>query len=147
MPDVQPPRPLFLDTGALYARFDPADAHHDAAQDVFERIRANDLAFRPLYTSRYVLSELVTLLTRHVSHGAATRALSAVRSSEWIRVLDLTDRLFDRTCEEFERYDDHEISFVDHTSAVLAAEHEIEHVFAFDSDFETLGLRRVPDSL
>ena len=32
----------------------------------------------------------------------------------------------------------------DHTGAVLAREYEIEHIFAFNRDFTTLGLTRVP---
>lgn len=32
----------------------------------------------------------------------------------------------------------------DHTSAVLARESEIENIFAFDSDFSTMGFKRVP---
>jgi uncharacterized protein len=54
------------------------------------------------------------------------------------------DLLFDLVVVKFERYDNQQISFVDHTSAVLAREYEIEHIFAFDRDFTTLGLTRVP---
>jgi predicted nucleic acid-binding protein len=46
--------------------------------------------------------------------------------------------------DEFARYDHHQISFIDRTSAVLARELDIERVFAFDSDFATLGFTRVP---
>ena len=41
-------------------------------------------------------------------------------------------------------YDDQEISFVDHTTSVLADERDIDHIFAFDSDFRTLGFSLVP---
>jgi len=145
MPDA--PQPLLLDTGALYARFDPDDANHERAQATFEKIRTNEFRFRPLYTSRYVFSELATLLQRRVPHDETVRALNSIRSSEQIQILTLDDDHFDAVCEAFEQYDDQDISFVDHTTAVLADQHEIEHVFAFDSDFSTLGLTRVPDDL
>lgn len=45
---------------------------------------------------------------------------------------------------EFDRYDDQEITLVDHLTALLAAEYDTEYVFAFDKDFATLGLTRVP---
>jgi predicted nucleic acid-binding protein len=145
MPDA--PQPLLLDTGALYARLDPADVNHDRAQATFENIRTGELGFRPLYTSRYVLSELATLAQRQLSHAEAVRSLDAIRSSDQIRILTLGDDHFDAVCEAFGRYDDQGISFVDHTTAVLADRYEIEHVFAFDSDFSTLGLTRVPVDL
>lgn len=43
-----------------------------------------------------------------------------------------------------ERYDDRQISFIDRLNAVLAREYDIDHIFAFDRDFSTLGLARVP---
>lgn len=144
MSELRPPQPLFLDTGALYARFDAADERHASAQRLFERIRSGERRFRPLYTSRFVIGELATLLERKTTHSDAGRAVNAIRKSETILILDLTDEGFERTCESFAKYDDQSISFVDHTTAVLAAEYEIEHVFAFDSDFETLGLTTVP---
>ena len=45
---------------------------------------------------------------------------------------------------QFGEYDDQEISFVDHTTAILADERDVGHVFAFDSDFRTLGFSVVP---
>ncbi|MCL9814074.1 type II toxin-antitoxin system VapC family toxin [Natranaeroarchaeum aerophilus] len=145
MSEPRPPRPLFLDTGALYARFDADDERHGRAQRLFERIRSGKRRFRPLYTSRFVIGELATLLERKTTHADAVRAVNAIRESEAILILDLSDEGFDRTCESFAKYDDQSISFVDHTTAILAAKYEIEHVFAFDSDFETLGLTTVPE--
>lgn len=112
---------------------------------MFDGIRSGEYAYRPLYTSRYVLSELVTLLNQRVSHGEAVRVLRTIRDSESFTVLTLDEGLFDSACERFETYDDQQISFVDHTSAVLADHHDINHVFTFDStDFSTLGFTVVP---
>ncbi|MFC7079290.1 hypothetical protein [Halorussus caseinilyticus] len=55
--------------------------------------------------------------------------------------------MFDAACEEFARYDDHQISFVDHTSSGLADRHDIDHIFAFDSDFRTFDFTLVPDDV
>ena len=52
---------------------------------------------------------------------------------------------FDAATTEFNRYDDHDISLVDHLTGVLAAERDVDHVFAFDGDFRTLGFTVVPD--
>jgi predicted nucleic acid-binding protein len=78
--------PLFVDTGAFYARADADDNHHDTATRVFEGIRSGEVAYRPLYTSQAVLSELATLLLYKLGHDYAVRALSSIRESESFNV-------------------------------------------------------------
>lgn len=139
------PRPLFVDTAAFFARFNERATEHDRARDVFQGIRSGDLQYDPLFTSRYVLSELATLLLRKVSHLAAVEAVATIRRADSFNVLPVGEDLFDRTCVQFRDYDDQQISFVDHSSAVLADDHGIEHVFTFDRrDFRTLGFTVVP---
>lgn len=138
------PVPLFVDTSAFVAAFDEDDDHHDAANAVLMGIRDGDLPYGPVFTSRYVLSETATTILFGAGHREAVEALAAVRSSSTVNVLEVESELFDRTADRFEQYDDQTISFVDHMNAVLAGEYDTEHVFAFDGDFATLGLVRVP---
>jgi len=140
------PQPLFIDTAAFFARFNERAAEHDRARGVFEGIRSGNINFNPLFTSRYVLSELATLLLRKVGHRAAVNALSAIRAATSFNVLPVATDSFNATCEQFATYDDQTISFVDHTSAVLAEQRDIDHIFTFDQrDFRTLGFTVVPD--
>jgi predicted nucleic acid-binding protein len=60
-------------------------------------------------------------------------------------VIPLGRAAFDATADRFTTYDDQEISFVDHSTAVLADERDVSHVFAFDGDFRTLGFTVVPE--
>ncbi|MFC6964996.1 type II toxin-antitoxin system VapC family toxin [Halocatena marina] len=136
--------PLFIDTGGLYAVFDEDDAEHARAQAVFDAIRAGELAYRPIYMSAHTLSELVTLILARTGTAVAAEVLQTVRTSPNVTVLHPDAVAFDAACEQFEQYDDHDISLVDHLTGVLADERNVEHVFAFDSDFATLGLTRVP---
>ena len=141
----QPPVPLFIDTGAFFARFNERAAEHDRARAVFQGIRDGELQYGPLVTSRYVLSEFATLMRRTVGHPPAVNALEMIRSAESINVLPLGSGAFDRTCERFARYDARRISFVDHSSGVLADDYDIEHIFTFGTDdFHTLGFVVVP---
>ena len=138
--------PLFVDTAAFFARFNERAAEHDRASAVFQAIRTGDLQYDPLFTSRYVISELATLMLRKVGHRPAITALTTIRESNSFNVLPVGGDAFDRTCEQFAHYDDQRISFVDHSSAVLADDHGIECVFTFDrADFRTLGFTVVPD--
>lgn len=137
--------PLFIDTGAFYARADRDDHHHETAVETFEAIRSGKLPYRPLYTSQFVLSELATLLLYKCGHDVAARTLTSIRESESFVVLSVDESTFAVTADQFVEYDDQQISFVDHTTAVLAAERDVDYVFAFDSDFRTLGFSLLPE--
>ncbi len=138
------PRPLFVDTNAFVAVFDTDDAHHEAANAVLDGIRDGDLAYGPIFTSRYVLSETATVLLYGVGHREAVDALATIRASGTFNILDVTAPIFDRTADQFAQYDDQRISFVDHLNGILCEQFDIEHIFAFEADFQTLGLTRVP---
>ena len=145
---VTTPEPLFIDTAAFFARFNERAAEHERSTAVFDGIRSGDLQFDPLFTSRCVLSELATLMLRKVGHRAAVNALDTIRKASTFNVLPVGGSAFDRSCERFAEYDDQQISFVDHSSAVLAVDRGIDHVFTFDrSDFRTLGFTVVPDNI
>lgn len=136
--------PLFVDTSAFVAAFDEDDAHHEAADAVLEGIRTESLPYGPVVTSRHVLSETATTILFGAGHREAVEALATIRESSTVNVLEVGSELFARTVTQFEQYDDQTISFVDHMNAVLAEEYDVEHVFAFDGNFATLGLVRVP---
>lgn len=137
--------PLFVDTGAFYARFDASASRHDRADAVFEAIGTGEYPYHPVYTSTYVLDELVTLVLSHRDHAAAVAALDRVRNSAVV-IVHPDEAGFRATSEQFTRYDDQDISFTDHMSGVLAADLDVEHVFTFDADhFRTLGFTVVPD--
>lgn len=138
------PRPLFVDTNAFVALFNEDDIHYDRANAVIDGIRDGDLPYGPVFTSRYVLSETATTLLYGVGHREAVEALTTIRESSTLNLLDVTEPIFDRTAEQFAAYDDQQISFVDHLDSVLSDEFDIEHIFAFEEDFRTLGLTRVP---
>ena len=139
--------PIFIDTGAFYARADADDSHHETAARLFEGIRSGDIAYRPLFTSQFVLSELATLALYKLGHQDAIRALNAIRESDSINVLPVESRIFAAASDQFVEYDDQEISFVDHTTSILAEERDIDHIFAFDGDFQTLGFTVVPGDI
>ena len=136
--------PLFIDTGAFFAYYNERDKHHKTACSIFQAIRTGDLAYAPLYTTRFVLAELATLLLYKVDHTTATRALGDILAAGSFNVVQADRVAFADARDEFDRYDDHEITLVDHLTGVLADERAVECIFAFDSDFATLGFTRVP---
>jgi len=139
--------PLFVDTGAFYARADSDDANHETAVAAFDAIRSGAATYRPLYTSHAVLSELATLLLYKLGHDHAVRTLTAIRDSASFTVVPVDRPTFEAAAEQFAAYDDQAISFVDHTTAVIADERDVSHVFAFDNDFRTLEFGLVPEDV
>ena len=136
--------PLFVDTGAFFAHFVADAPRHDRARTVMRQISSGVLRFSPLYTTGHVLGELATVLLRKVGHEQALQAVRRIRESESVAVLHPDTGTVDTVVEEFARFDDQQISFVDHLTAVLANEHGVDQVSAFDSDFRTLGFTLVP---
>jgi predicted nucleic acid-binding protein len=113
---------------------------------VADAIQAGDLPYRPLYTTGYILAELVTLGLARANYTLAATALRRVRASPSVTVLHPDEPMFAAVCDELYRDDDQDISLVDHATGVLADERDVEHVFTFDpEDFRTLGFTVVPD--
>ncbi|MFB6183647.1 MAG: type II toxin-antitoxin system VapC family toxin [Haloarculaceae archaeon] len=139
--------PLFVDTGAFFAHFVENAPRHSRARAVMDAIRDGDLRFRTIYTTGYVLGELTTLLLRKKNHEKAMDTLQRIRESPAVTVLHPNEAQFEAVCSQFGRFDDQQISFVDHATGVLADEVDADYVFAFDSDFRTLGFSLVPDDV
>jgi uncharacterized protein len=92
-----------------------------------------------------MLDELATLVLSHRDHTAALEALDRVRQSA-VTIVYPDEADFDAAYEQFRRYDNHEISFTDHMSGVLAMDQNVDYIFTFDSNyFRTLGFTVVPD--
>ena len=99
-------KPLLVDTNAFVALFDTDDSHHVAANAVLDDIREGELAYGSMFTNRYVLSETATVLLYGVGHREAVAALTTIRASSTFNILDVTEAIFDRTADQFARYDD-----------------------------------------
>lgn len=136
--------PLFVDTSAWYAIFDEDAAEHTRATAVREAILSGDRQYRPIYTTSHVLGELATLLLRY-SHDITSRALDQIRNSPNVTVIHPDRVVFDAAVTQFDRYDDQAISLVDHITGMLADERDVDRIFAFDSDFRTLGFTLIPE--
>lgn len=136
---------LFVDTSAFYARLDERDQNHARARAVFDAIETGDLVYRPLYTTGYVLGELVALTLVRADRALAADVLDRIRTSPGVEIIHPDASAFATACDEFHRYDDQDVSLVDHLTGVLAGDFGVDRVFTFDADhFRTLGFTVVP---
>ena len=125
--------PVFVDTGAWFARFVPSDADHAAARGWFEQNR------QPLVTTDYVLDELMTLLR---IRGEFQRALEiappllkgGICELEWVTPADVQG-----AWQVFSGYRDKGWSFTDCVSRVVMDRLGITTAIAFDDHFRQFG--------
>ncbi|MDI7246493.1 MAG: hypothetical protein QME92_03335 [Bacillota bacterium] len=133
---------VFADTGAWIALLVESDVNHTKARSALSRFLAEHAL---VVTSNYVIDETVTWLRYHVSHKAAVafhETLTEAQAAHGLRVAWVSERIEGEAWNIFLRYSDHELSFTDCTSAVIARELGLL-VWAYDRDFTTLGFQLV----
>lgn len=135
---------LFIDTSAFVALEDLEDKEHKNALDYREKIKREETSFRALYTSNYILDEVLTVLRLKLGHRAAVAFGENVRRSKILRRLRVKPDVEDKAWKIFKKYDDKDFSFTDCTSFALMEQEAISTVFAFDEHFQQYGFQMVP---
>ncbi|MBI2217767.1 MAG: PIN domain-containing protein [Candidatus Rokubacteria bacterium] len=132
---------VFVDTGAWFAVQVVDDAHHATAR---ETLPALVDAAPSLVTSNLVIGETYTLLRLTKGYREARRFLDTLAQSPKLERLFVTEPLERQAYEILHRYADHPFSFVDATSFAAMRQQRIQHAFAFDVHFRTVGFSRIP---
>ena len=136
---------MFVDTSAFVALFHERDQRSAEARAFFAGVRDGRLRARPIYTSEYVVDELVTTLLGRVGHDRASRALEALRETSLVNVLHVDGSTYELAVDRFLAYDDHDLSFTDHVIGVQALDRGVDLVVSFDQEFAALGLSTLPE--
>lgn len=125
--------PVFVDTSAWYALFNPTDPDHEVARHWYE------LCSQPLITTDFVFDELMTLLRTRAAFHKAVHAGSELLSDPTITLVRITPEDFQSAWRIFQQYEDKVWSFTDCTSRVVMDRLGVEQAFAFDDDFRQFG--------
>jgi uncharacterized protein len=125
--------PIFVDTGAWFARFVPSDRDHPAARAWFEQNN------HPLITTDYVIDELLTVLKMRNEYERALLVGTAMFNGEvcdleWVSQADVRNGW-----QVFSSYRDKGWSFTDCVSRVVVERLRISTAFAFDEHFRQFG--------
>jgi len=133
--------PTFVDTWGWVALGNRRDAHHDSVTGLFRTFQSDGI---PIYTSDYVLDELITLLFRRESYDRAAQfmeTLLAAREAHELTVDRITSPCFDAAWELRKRFQDKPcISFTDLCSMAIMLERGISQVITDDDHFLHVGL-------
>ena len=112
--------------------------------DFRERIRKNQTAFRTLYTSNYVVDEVLTLLKRRCGVEVAVSFRDDLERSGLVRILWVERADEGKAWNLFRTHLDKGYSFTDCTSFALMESYSIRNVFCFDNHFRQFGLNTFP---
>lgn len=141
---------LFIDTGVFYAQSDRDASRHSTANEAFRAVLSGEHG--RLYTSDYVFNETVTLTRKRTGRfeyakQVGDRILGDGDFPAAIEIINVSDELFDRSLETFERYNDHDLSFTDASIIALVQDQSIDAVLAFDDDFDGIVPRIDPGKI
>ena len=119
---------VFVDTSALYALLDEADANHPAAADAFRRLRGSELV-----THAYVVVETLALIGRRLGWDATQGFIDYLLPVIEVRPVD--DALHRAALMAYRESGSSQVSFVDRVSFAFMRASRLRMAFAFDDDF------------
>jgi len=123
-----------VDTGVLVGMVDNDDERHDVAMEIVRGMDHGDLP-----TSRvtnYILLETLNWIHNRKRQAKAVETYERLNQSAGFEVLHAAQKDFLRAVELFETYDG--LSFGDATIAAYMQREEIEYLYSFNDDFDTL---------
>lgn len=132
---------IFVDTGALLARYVAADQFHAKAVFAWERL-AEDR--QRCFTSNFVLNETFTLLARRTGYPFAAQRARNMLDSGTLRILRPGPEQEREAVELLAKYADQKVGFTDCLSFVLMREARVRRAFSFDRHFEDAGFELWP---
>ena len=132
---------IFIDTGALVARYVPRDEHHGSAKRRWLEVERDRVR---CFTSNSVLDETFTLLGRRASYAFAAERARSLLASTALTILrpDAADEL--KAVDLFSKFADQKVSFTDCVSFALMRRHDLNRAFTFDRHFADAGFEVVP---
>lgn len=140
-------RSVFIDTWGWIALGHRSDPRHTEVSQFYQALRTNNAL---IYTSDYVLDEVVTLLfRREVFHEALrfVEGILAAATQGYLSMERITPERFMTAWDLRLRFKDKpQISFTDLTSMAVMSECRIKQVLTEDKHFFEvgMGLQRVP---
>lgn len=124
---------VFVDTSAWYAYFDKADISHQKAVKFF-RLK------HELVTSNIVIHETIALCTRRLTFSVAKKIGQFLFNSGLVSIITSTLTDEKKAWQFFIRQKSAKASFVDVNNKIIMQKMYMKHIFAFDDDFNKLGL-------
>ena len=129
-----------IDTGVLVSMADSDDEHHDVAMRIVRGIDHGDLPTARV--TDYVALETLNWIHSRKRHETAVETYERLNQSAGFEVLHAAQKDFAKAVNLFQTYAG--LSFGDATIVAYMQREEIEHLYSFDDDFDTIqGITRL----
>jgi predicted nucleic acid-binding protein len=127
---------VFVDTSALYALLDEADAHHAEASDLLRRLAGTELV-----THAFVVVKASALVGHRLPWVASQRLIDGILPVIDVEAVDAD--LYETAVASYRRSESARVSLVDHASFALMRSLGIRRAFAYDDDFAREGFELI----
>lgn len=133
----------FVDTGFWKALVDSHDEFHSKARDFWEMAEVGDSHF---VTSQMVFAETVTLLRMRQGPGSKTARIwgDTILVSPRTTIVEIDQKIFEKSWAMFKKFDDKQFSFVDCSSFQIMKDLKLREALTFDRHFEQAGFVMLP---
>jgi predicted nucleic acid-binding protein len=136
---------ILVDTDAFVALAREDDSNHTRALDTIHRLKEEKAQ---LFTSNYVFSEAVTVISQRVGHEDALNFIQLMRSPlSPFTIQRVNEEVEELAIEVFERQTSKNTSFVDCTNMALMDYFRVDRVFSFDVAYRKNGYHLVNDDV
>jgi predicted nucleic acid-binding protein len=98
-----------------------------------------------LVTTTYVINEIATFFNSRNRYDKAIEIINRLRHSSSVKIVHVSEKLFDASWEYFKKHSDKKYSMTDCASFVTMEEMKIEVALAFDQQFTRLDSKNYPD--
>ncbi len=129
---------VFLDTAYAIALSIASDGYHERAEELAEQLEA---AATRLITTRAVLLEIGSALSKKRYRKAAVELLDALEQDPQVEIVSLSEELYGQALALFRNRPDKEWSLVDCVSFVVMQERGLTEALTTDEHFEQAGFR------
>jgi predicted nucleic acid-binding protein len=140
-------RLVCIDTSAWVALVFPRDRSHASATSFHRSLQRCNVT---KVTTDYVLDETLTLLRRRglsdKQMHVFREGIEAAQRGGSLRLVMMSESVFSRTWDIFDKYEKLGVSFTDCHLALVTREVEADGVFTYDRHFTVLGLQVFPES-
>lgn len=127
---------IFLDTAYAVALSSPNDVFHQRAVELAVQLEA---ANAKLVTTHAVLLEIGNALSKRRYRPSAIRLLEAISNDPRVRIVPITEELYNRAVQLFGNRPDKEWGLTDCVSLVVMQELEITTALTSDDHFQQAG--------
>lgn len=135
-------KPVFVDTGALYAKYVARDQYHAQAIKIWQRVQRER---QPCRTTNFVMAELISLLTYRCGSAAGLQAARDIYASHAVQVVSVQREHELGALQWLERFADQRLSMTDAVSFAVMAAERMTVAITFDHHFDIVGFTRYGD--